>query len=834
MSVTSDVDPRQLIGAVLSVHYQLTELVRDDATAATFMGVNTATGGPVVVKLVKHELVDDGAFAQPYLKTLRGLCGLAHPNIIDVLDYGNTEDGAIYVIAEHDQSDPLTRTFERTLQFDWPKTRAIGLQLVKCLRAAHARGAVHRALRPNCCVVGGEDGATLRVGDFGLIRPRVSDSSAPGEVMHYLAPEIVLGEDADARVDIYGIGALMYRMLEGRPPVSGKLTQVSMQHGLGNKFRVRKRSGVTPAVIALMGKALARKPAERYANMAEFEAALTELGEHGFKTARAPAKAKGDGVTPIAGGEGPTQGSAVFYSLDSLRGSLADAKTPEEKLEICDKIERALVAMGGKPEDVATAKWRELLATSRAEAGEERSKKLRTAKRWKELADVLEQRVEQCPSDRERVPLLVELGQLCAKQLADLSRARASYERLIQIFEALGDASGVDAQTQAETWLAIGRLFIRTGHHSDGIAAVDYYLQQHPSLSASERADQLNYLAKVFEDKLGDQESAIARLTSSLEVHPGQTEAAHRLVALLKPRGEYTHIVCYLEHIVRHETSSYRRSKSAAEAAVIFHEMLNEPDKAIVMYELAMEHDPENLEIGSSLANLYIQTGNAGNAAPILDLLVRRIDKLGLTLEAQLELCLRAAQTQAALGRREPALKLFRRARALAPDNRGAVLGEADVLFEAKRWDAAYACYRSLITPTKTPQSGRSVAAVYWRLSQINTAQGESEGALKYLKKAVSLDPKDPVTLHALLELQTKSGDDRGMAKTLGQLAKIGTDSERFGHLRQLGEIQRDRLKQPEKALETFEKAAEIDADDVPLLLAVVELHRKRKAWPGV
>ncbi len=826
-----DVDPRQLIGAVLSQQYQLTELQRDDATAATFLGANLTTGAGVVVKLIKHELVDDGGFTQPYLRTLRGLCGLSHPNIVDVIDYGNTDDGAIFVIADNDPGDPLTKMFERSLQFDWPETRAVGLQLISGLRAAHARSAVHRALRPTCCLLGGEDGTTIRMTDFGLIRPRVSDSSAPGEILHYLAPEIVLGEDADARVDIYSVGAILYRMLEGRPPVSGKLTQVSMQHNLASKPRVRKRSGVTPAVIAFVQQALARKPDDRFANMAEFEAALSELGEHGFRRERTRTST-GDAVTPIAGGDGPTQGSAVFYSLDSLRGSLADASTPAEKLEICDKIERALAAMGGSSDDVAMTKWRELLATTRAAVGQEQADTLRDARRWKELADLLEQQVEQCPDDPSRVPLLSELAALANKRLNDLSRARDCLARLIGIFEEHPNAA--DAQTQAESWLALSKLYERTGNFTDAITAADYYMQLHASLAPEDRAKQLNRLAKIYEEKLADSGAAIKRLTQSLQVAPKQTDAAHRLVALYKVLGDFGGMVSQLEHIVRYESSSYRRSKAACEAAIVFRDVLGEPDKAIVMYELAMEHDPENLEIGSNLANLYIQTGNAGNAAPILELLVRRIDKLGLTPEAQLELCLRAAQTQAALGKREPALKLFRRARSLDPGNRAALLGEADVLFEAKRWDAAYDCYRKLIAPSKKPQAGRSVSAIYWRLSQIKKVQHDAEASLKYLKKAVNLDPKNSETLEALLEGQTQIRDYAGMAKTLGQLVKIEQGGERFRRLRQLGEIQRDRLNQPQKALETFEQAAAIDADDVPLLLGLVDLHRKRRDWPGV
>lgn len=831
-SVSFDVDPRQLIGAVLSQQYQLVELQRDDTTAATFSGVNLQTGAGVVVKLLKHELVDDGAFAQPFLKTLRGLCGLTHPNIVDVIDYGNTEDGAIYVIAEHDPGDSLMKMFERTLQFDWPEARAVGLQLIAGLRAAHARGAAHRALRPTCCLLGGEANDTIRIADFGLLQPRVSDASAPTDVLHYLAPEVVLGEDADARVDIYGVGAILYRMLEGRPPVSGKYTQVSMQHNLASKPRLRKRSGVTPAVIAFVQQALARNPDDRFASMAELDTALSELGEHGFRRERTPSSSTSEGVTPVAG-DGPTQGSAVFYSLDSLRGSLADAKTPAEKLAICDKIERALKAMGGSSDDVAMVKWRELLATTRAAAGQEQADTLKKARRWKELAQLLEQRVEQAADDRARVPLLSELGELYAGKLADLTPARTCFERLIGIYEQLGEGA-IDNQTMAATWLALGKLYERTGNYEDAIAATDYYLQLHQGLSPEEQAEQLTRLAKILEEKLDDTDAAATRLLHALNLAPKHLEAAHRLVALLKLRGDFPGMVRHLEHIVRYETSGYRRSKAACEAALIFRDMLNEPDKAIVMYELALEHDPENLEIGSNLANLYLHTGNAGNAAPILELLVRRIDKLGLAPDAQLELCLRAAQTQAALGKREPALKLFRRAQKLDPNNRGALLGEADVLFEAKRWDAAYECYRKLIAPTKTPQSGRSVAAIYWRLSQIKKAQNEPEEALKYLKKAVGLDPKNTETLEALLFLQTRARDYPGMAKTLGQLAKLEQGGDLFRRLRQLGEIQRDHLNQPSKALETFEKAAAIDADDVPLLLGLVDLHRKRKDWPGV
>ena len=216
----------------------------------------------------------------------------------------------------------------------------------------------------------------VRVRDFGLVRRKISDAAAPAHVLQYLSPEQVLGEACDHRADVYGLGALMFRMLVGRPPYTGKYAQVSMQHKLGGVPRLRSAdSSITPAVELLVQRALARDPKARYESMTAFRRAIAEIEEHGFR-----AMPKGE-----AGGGDDDDDSAVFYSLDALRGQLVDAKAPRARLAICDKMERAVRAMGG--DDPSSQAWLGRVEEARARAYEALFDELRAAKDHRGLVD---------------------------------------------------------------------------------------------------------------------------------------------------------------------------------------------------------------------------------------------------------------------------------------------------------------------------------------------------------------------------------------------------------------------------------------------------------------
>jgi tetratricopeptide (TPR) repeat protein len=130
------------------------------------------------------------------------------------------------------------------------------------------------------------------------------------------------------------------------------------------------------------------------------------------------------------------------------------------------------------------------------------------------------------------------------------------------------------------------------------------------------------------------------------------------------------------------------------------------------VFARVMELDPENVRVGTVLSKVYYEAGNYVAAAPIFEMLVRKAVGAPISVKAHVELCLRAARVERLLGQGLRALKLFRRALEIEPGNWTALLGQADLLFEAEKWPEAFAAYQNLLTITPRSAPTRSARSL--------------------------------------------------------------------------------------------------------------------------
>ncbi|MCA9717541.1 MAG: tetratricopeptide repeat protein [Myxococcales bacterium] len=818
-------DPKKLIGTVVARQYRLVELSGADPSSINFVGQRMQDGALVDVTVVRRELADDGVFAQRHIRNLRELSTLQQANLVKLLDYGNTDDGALFMITEHLDGEPMSGFLDRAVQLPWPEVRSLAVQCVIALRAAHARDVHHLAFRPTVCtlVIDDEGDILVKIRGFGLVHRRMSDSVAPTELLHYLSPEQVLGKPVDQRADIYAVGALMFRMLVGRPPLGGKMAQVAMQHKLASAPRLRGAgSTITPAIEALVQRALQTEPAARFESMGALQRAISEIGDHGFK-AMSSGEGEAGWTTRVSAAAGEDEGdSAVFYSLDSLRGQLLDATDPRAQLELCVKMERAIDALSGPDaDDSYSVTWRSRVAQARAKAYDALDDELRASRRWPELIELLLERLATLSDPEARVVALEAIAGIYTRDLRDPARAQAVYEEIVAL------------DPERESALAeLARLYLRADRPRDARAHIERFLAL--SRDPEARAELLVPLAKIELAERGDEAAAEHLLLKAIKLNPAEVDAALELAAIYKSRGDGGRLLSCLEHVVEHATSDYRKIEAASEAGFMLKDQ--HPERARALFEKVIALDPENVRVGTVLADMYSASGNLIDAAPIFDLLVRSADKLRLSPDSQLDLSLKAAKTWRALGKSDKALRMYQRALRLDGDHRGARLGEADALFELSRWADAYDRYRALLSPPPggPPPTGKSKAAVYCRLAEIRSRQGDAKGAREYYEQALRADPRNSTAIEAMLVSRSAQGDVRGALRLREQALANAKGKERFVHLRAIGELYRDQLKDWRKAAEAFERAAELMPDDVGLLLALVAVYREQKHWKGV
>ncbi|WP_329009679.1 protein kinase [Micromonospora rifamycinica] len=263
---------------VLSGRYRLDERVATGGMGDVWRATDLVLGRQVAVKVLLPALVSDPDFIARFRSEARIMAALRNPGIVQVFDCGEDRlaDGtrADYLVMEFVEGEPLSRRIESAGHLDVAETMSIVAQVAQALHAAHAGGIVHRDVKPSNLLVQ-EDGTVVLV-DFGVARSTnvtsiTSTNAVPGTAL-YMAPEQASGRPVSAATDIYALGAVTHCCLTGQPPFTGdNPLQVAVRHLDDEPPELP--ADIPGPVRALVARALAKDPADRFATGAEMAAA---------------------------------------------------------------------------------------------------------------------------------------------------------------------------------------------------------------------------------------------------------------------------------------------------------------------------------------------------------------------------------------------------------------------------------------------------------------------------------------------------------------------------------------------------------------------------------
>jgi YVTN family beta-propeller protein len=269
MSISTDLP----VGSELA-GYRIEELLGRGGMGVVYRALDLALDRPVALKILAPELAADVGFRERFLRESRLAASIDHPNIVPVYDAGEI-GGELYIAMRYVEGSDLKR-----LLADGPlaprRTVALASQVAAALDAAHARGLVHRDVKPSNVLVTDQDHVYLA--DFGLTR-RLGETAAavdPAKSLgtaDYVAPEQIRGDDVDGRADLYSLGCLLYECLTGEPPFR-------RPSELATLFAHLEEEPPAPTGLdAVMRTALAKDPDNRYQSGRELvEAGRAALG----------------------------------------------------------------------------------------------------------------------------------------------------------------------------------------------------------------------------------------------------------------------------------------------------------------------------------------------------------------------------------------------------------------------------------------------------------------------------------------------------------------------------------------------------------------------------
>lgn len=271
--------------------YRVLRKLGEGGMGVVYAAEHVELGGQAAIKVLLAEWIKEQEIVKRFFNEARAAARIRHRGIVEIYDFGHREDGSAYIIMEYLDGEDLFRRMRKRGRI--PPAHAIhfALQICSALEAAHKHNVIHRDLKPGNVflvpdpqVPGGE---RIKLLDFGIAKVQIEgDPSAvmtrAGSLMGtptYMAPEQCTGAtNVDQRSDVYSVGCMLFEMLCGRPPFVGQPTDVMVA-----KMRDEPpppsslQPEVWPELDAVVQKALARKPEDRYQSAAQLEEALGEL-----------------------------------------------------------------------------------------------------------------------------------------------------------------------------------------------------------------------------------------------------------------------------------------------------------------------------------------------------------------------------------------------------------------------------------------------------------------------------------------------------------------------------------------------------------------------------
>jgi len=308
-------------GTVLDNRYEILEPLGQGGMGAVFRARRRLLGDEVAIKIVRSDLGGDPAARERFMRESRAAAQLRHPNIVSILDFNLDPHGRPFLVMELLNGRSLYDEIGVRGALPIDEVRAIVGPLCGALQLAHDHGILHRDLKP-ANIVAHDFGGGVRVHklvDFGLVRDVASDATRltgsqnfVGTFM-YAAPEQLRGTEADARADQYSLAVVVYEMLTGRPPIeeSDSANLVTAVLTKPAPPPTSRREGLPKWVDVVLGRALAKAPADRYPSIAAFGQALQSAGSQGDTTVVM------SGVAPVAPSGGGLLGT---YDLGERLG----------------------------------------------------------------------------------------------------------------------------------------------------------------------------------------------------------------------------------------------------------------------------------------------------------------------------------------------------------------------------------------------------------------------------------------------------------------------------------------------------------------------------------
>jgi serine/threonine-protein kinase len=262
------------VGGVLVETYRIERLIAEGSMGSVYEARHLRIPKRFAVKFLRIGLEDNAEALQRFRREAEVVATLEHPNVVGLYDYNVGQDGVPYIVLEYLDGETLSERLERQHRLPLLETLRIVSAVGSALQAAHAQKIIHRDLKPENIML---SGGMVKVVDFGVAKlrgaPELTAVNTIVGTVPYMAPEQLMGNASDPRVDQYALATIAYEMLAGEMAFDGSGSVADVAR------RVLTHSppfvaGVSQAVNEVLFRAMARQPGDRFPSVDAFASAL--------------------------------------------------------------------------------------------------------------------------------------------------------------------------------------------------------------------------------------------------------------------------------------------------------------------------------------------------------------------------------------------------------------------------------------------------------------------------------------------------------------------------------------------------------------------------------
>ena len=317
-----------LLGTTVAGRYKVIRLLGEGGMGQVYLAEHSAIEKRIALKVLRAEYAHKGEIVTRFQQEAISASRIKHPNVLDVFDFGQLENGCFYLAMEFLEGNDLADELQRSRVLTAPRALPIAMQICRALAAAHGKGVVHRDMKPENVFLQrtGDGEEIIKIVDFGIAQLKPSNEEAAAQSTHrrltrtgmifgtpeYMAPEQASGKHADLRCDIYAVGIILFELFTGAVPFTGETFLGVLTKHL-NEVPPSMRAvypdlQISNELEAVVLRALAKDPLQRYQTMTELAQALAGTPEGQYAGIRGPySQVLGDGRgSVLPGSPNPT------------------------------------------------------------------------------------------------------------------------------------------------------------------------------------------------------------------------------------------------------------------------------------------------------------------------------------------------------------------------------------------------------------------------------------------------------------------------------------------------------------------------------------------------